>query len=112
MGTSSWKNEGTTQPRKGFGVEWGPEPTHRAAEGHPLTVAGLAHTAFPKRACCRGHVVIATAKLGAAALSGLTLLGLGLVGPGHLGKKLGTDQLPGGLSGAGRGWQGAGETEL
>lgn len=56
-------------------------------EGHPLTIAGLAHTAFPKRASSRGHVVIATAELGAPALTGLILLSLGLVGLGGLGRK-------------------------
>lgn len=91
----------------------GPEPAHQDAEGRPLTVVGLAHAAFPKRACCRGHVVITTAKLGAPALAVLTLLGLvlvGLVGPGGLGRKwgmgltLGWDsRLPG------RGWQEEGD---
>ena len=60
----------------------GPEPAHQDAEGHPLTVVGLAHAAFPKRACCRGHVVITTAKLGAPALAVLTLLGLEPAGGG------------------------------
>lgn len=50
-------------------------------------MAGLAHTAFPKRTGCSGHVVIATAKLGAPALTGLILLGLGLVGVVDLGRK-------------------------
>lgn len=55
--------------------------------GHPLTIAGLACTAFPKRASSRGHVVKATAKLGAPALTGLILLSLGLVGLGGLWRK-------------------------
>lgn len=91
----------------------GPEPPHQAEEGRPLTIAGLAHTAFPKRACCRGHVVIATAKLGAPALTGLVLLGLGLVGLGGLGRKLGIGQSLGGDSRVpGRGQQEEGETKL
>lgn len=56
-------------------------------EGHPLTVAGLAQAAFPKRTSSRGHVIIATAKLGAPALTGLILLSPGLVGLGGLGRK-------------------------
>ena len=56
-------------------------------KGHPLTIAGLAHTAFPKRTSSRGHIIIATAKPGALALTGLLLLSLGLVGLGSLRRK-------------------------
>lgn len=52
-----------------------------------LTIAGLAHAAFPQGACCRGHIVIATAKLGTPTLRRLTLLGLGPVGVVTLGRK-------------------------
>lgn len=76
-------------------------------------MAGLARTAFPKRACCRGHIVIATAKLGAPALTGLILLGLGLMGLGDLGKKLGIGLAFAGDAGLpGGGGQEEGETEL
>lgn len=62
----------------GWRAQWDQSlPTRKDKKGHPLTVAGLAHTAFPKRAHRRGHVVVATAKLGAPALAGLILLGLG-----------------------------------
>lgn len=47
--------------------------------GYPLTVVGLAHTAFPQGTSCRSHIVIATAKLGATTITGFTLMGLGLV---------------------------------
>lgn len=76
-------------------------------------MAGLPHTAFPKRACCRGHIVIATAKLGAPALTRLILLGLGLVGLGDLGKKLGIGLAFAGDSRLhGGGGQEEGETDL
>lgn len=55
--------------------------------GHHLTIAGLAHTTFPQRTSCRSHVVIATAKLRASTLTGLTFMGLGLVDLGVLKKK-------------------------
>lgn len=75
------------------------EPTHQVGQwGHPLTVAGLAHTAFPKRAGRRGHVVIATAELGSPTLTGLILLGLGLAGFGGLGKRLRVGKLEIGLA--------------
>lgn len=84
-------------------------PTRKDEEGHPLTVAGLAHTAFPQRTCCRGHVVIATAKLGAPAIIGLTLLGLVRVGLGYLGRKVGAGLALGGTPGCLWGRAGRGE---
>ena len=85
----------------GWRAQWDQSlPTRKDKKGHPLTVAGLAHTAFPKRAQRRGHVVIATAELGAPALTGLILLGLGRkakVGKLEIGLALGgNSRLPGG----------------
>lgn len=45
----------------------------------PLTVVGLAHTAFSQRTSCSSHVVIATAKLGTTTITWFTLMGLRLM---------------------------------
>lgn len=65
----------------------GVHPSVRMRRGYPLTVAGLAPTAFPQGTSCRSHVVIATAKLGGTTISGFALMGLGLVDPGDLERK-------------------------
>lgn len=107
-----WEKRAISQPGgrsggsgggRGGGAEWDESlPTRKDEEDRPLTGAGLAHTAFPQGAHCRGHVVIAAAELGAPALAGLILLGLGPVGTGDLGRGPRIGKLDGGLALGGR----------